>query len=222
MNTMRLIKKTKLTPDVYELVFVWDENLKSLAWQFITFILPSGLRRAYSISYQNRDNFEFIIKRLENWRWWSIEICDSEIWSELEFIWPVWHFVLKENKNDKLFIGTGTWFAPLYFQIKMALEKDLSCKLFFIFWVRNREDVFYENELNFLKNRYTNFDFKLFLSREDREWTERWYVTDFLDGGNIKKYEEFYICWNNVMVECSRQRLEENWIDKERIYFEKY
>ena len=221
MNTLKLIKKTKLTHDVYELVFDWEEH-NVLPGQFITFVLPSWLRRAYSISFQTWRNYEFIVKRLENWRWWSKELCDIEIWTELSYIWPVWHFVLKETQDSKLFIWTWTWFAPLYFQFKKALESWIKSNLYFIFWIRNIEDVFYENELNFLKNKYTNFDFELFLSRADEEWKSKWYVTDFLTLKNISSYNEFYICWSPIMVECSRKLLKEVWVESDKIYFEKY
>ncbi|EKE26885.1 MAG: Oxidoreductase FAD/NAD(P)-binding protein [uncultured bacterium (gcode 4)] len=221
MNTLKLIKKTKLTHDVYELVFDWEEH-NVLPGQFITFVLPSWLRRAYSISFQTWRNYEFIVKRLENWRWWSKQLCDIEIWTELPYIWPVWHFVLKNNEDNKLFIWTWTWFAPLYFQFKKALDNWIKSSLYFIFWVRNINDIFYEKELNFLKNKYTNFDFELFLSKEEKDWTSKWYVTEFLNPENIKSFSEFYICWSSVMVECSRKLLEETWVKSDKIYFEKY
>lgn len=222
MDKMRLIKKEKLTHDVYELVFDCDKSLIVLPGQFITFVLTSWLRRAYSISNQIWNKFEFIIKRLEDWRWWSKELCDLDIWVSLDFIWPVWHFVLKKNDSSKLFIWTWTGFAPLYFQIINALEKWFLGKVYFIFWIRESRDIFYGKQLNFLKNRYTNFDFRLFLSREDKIWVLSWYVTDFLIKDNIFEFGEFYICWSPAMVESSRQKLEDIWIEKENIYFEKY
>ncbi|EKD66451.1 MAG: hypothetical protein ACD_49C00041G0003 [uncultured bacterium (gcode 4)] len=218
----KLIRKFKLTPDVYELIFEFDWNLSSLAWQFITFILPSWLRRAYSIAFQNDSKFEFIIKRLEDGRWWSKEICDLELWTSLDFIWPVWHFVLKETPTNKLFIGTGTWFAPLYFQIKKALELWLKSNLHFIFWVRHLEDIFYESELEKIKNENSNFDYNLYLSREESQKYMKWYVTDFLNKENVANFEEFYICGSPAMVEDSRKKLLELGILEDKIYFEKY
>ncbi|MDD2487349.1 MAG: FAD-dependent oxidoreductase [Candidatus Gracilibacteria bacterium] len=219
---MKLLKKEKLTHDVYELVFYCDKNLETLPGQFITFILPSGLRRAYSISNKDGNNLEFIVKRLEDGRGGSRELCDIEIGTLVESIGPVGHFILRENDNNKLFVGTGTGFAPLYFQVKKALESGLKSKMLFIFGVRGFEDVFYEKQLNFLKNKYTNFDFELFLSREDHTRTSRGYVTDYLKIGNIGDFDEFYICGSTVMVECSKQKIEEAGFKKEQIYFEKY
>lgn len=219
---MKLIKKNKLTPDVYELIFDFEAELKAIAWQFITFILPSWLRRAYSIAFQNWNKFEFIIKRLENGRWWSKEICDLELETSLDFIWPIWHFVLKETPENKLFIGTGTGFAPLYFQIKKSIELWLKSNLHFIFWVRHLEDIFYESELEKIKNENPNFDYNLYLSREESQKYTKWYVTDFLKKENIESFWEFYICGSPAMVEDSRKKLLEYLIPEDKIYFEKY
>lgn len=221
-KTLKLLKTNKLTHDVYELIFKSEELIDVLPGQFITFILPSWLRRAYSVSYTDWNNFEFIIKRLEQWRWGSKEICDLQIWTELAYIWPVGHFVLKEDNKPKLFIWTWTWFAPLYFQIKSALENNISAKIHFIFWVRFLEDVFYEEILKNFTNKYSNFTYWLYLSREDSENYYRWYVTDYFSIENISNYEEFYICGSPQMVIDARNKLENLRINKENIYFEQY
>lgn len=60
-------------------------------------------------------------------------------------------FVLQENDNPKVFIGTGTGFAPLYFMIKNQVQstkdKEQSGGIFFLFGVRELRDVFYQEEL---------------------------------------------------------------------------
>lgn len=86
------------------------------------FILPSSARRAYSIAYSDGRRHLFIIKRLETGKGGSREICDLEIGTEVEIMKPMGHFVLRSIERPKLFIGTGTGFAPLYFQIRRALE----------------------------------------------------------------------------------------------------
>lgn len=221
-KSLKLSKKSKLTHDVYELIFVSTEILDCIPGQFITFILSSWLRRAYSVSYSNWRNFEFIIKRLEEWRWWSKELCDLEIWETLPYIWPVGHFVLKNNPKSKLFIGTGTWFAPLYFQLISALENSIWSRLHFVFWIRKTEDIFYEDILKKLKTIYTNFSYDLYLSREDTFVYKKWYVTDFLLPSNIAKFEEFYMCGSPQMIWDSRKKLEDYWVDKDNIFFEQY
>jgi len=61
------------------------------------------------------------------------------------------HFVLRENTSPKVFIGTGTGFAPLYFMLKTQIQstnyKRQDGGLFFLFGVRELRDVFYQEEL---------------------------------------------------------------------------
>ena len=218
----KLIKKEKLTSDVFELTFENKEELEQKPGQFITFLLPKIWWRAYSILENNKNNIKLIIKRLENWRWWSKFICDSEIWDILNWVWPAGHFILQENHKNKLFLWTWTWFVPLYNQIISSIQKKLDIKLKLIFWVRNFSDLFYIKELENLKKENKNFDFELFLSREKIDWINLGYITDFLVKENTENFEEFYICWMPDMIDSSIEKLKYLWILDENIFIEKY
>lgn len=216
-----LTKKTKLTKDVFELEFECSESLKAIAWQFITFMLPqTKFARAYSILKQIWNNFYFTIKRLEDWRGWSKEICDIEVGQTLRWIWPVGHFTLKNLEKNKLFIWTWTWIVPLYFQIKYLSEINSNIKYKLILWNRSKNDLYYIDDLNSFKNE--NFDFEVYLSQEDNTEYKFWRVTDFLTKENIKDFEEFYICWNPNMVDDVSAKLSELWVWIENIFTEKY
>jgi NAD(P)H-flavin reductase len=222
LNKLTLSKITKLTHDVHELIFVSEHRIDLIPGQFLTFMLPSWLRRAYSVAYITWNRLHFIVKRLEDWRWWSREFCDLTIWEELSYIWPSWNFTLSQNNASKLFLWTWTWFAPLYCQMRTALENWAKEKLKFIFWVRYKNDLFYELELKNLKNEYTNFDYLLYLSREDTFQYRKWYVSDFLTRESASQFDEFYVCWRNQMIQDSKSKLENLWIKKDRIFFEQY
>ena len=216
-----LIKKNKLTQDVFELVFSCKDFKNSLPWQFITFMLPkTRFARAYSILKQDWENFYFLIKRLENWRWWSKEICDIDVWTVLKWTLPIWHFLVQENSKNKLFIWTWTWLVPLYFQIKYLLENNFRWKYKLILWNREERDLYYIDELNSLK--CDNFDFEIYLSQENNNNFKYWRVWAFLTEENIKKFDEFYICWNPEMVDDAVSKLISLWVDKELIFMEKY
>lgn len=116
--------------------------------------------------------------------------------------------MLQEDNTSKLFIGTGTGFAPLYFQIRRALDVKIKEKLHFIFGVRTREDVFYVEELEKLKKNYANFEFSIYLSREKIEGFENGYVTSFLTKQNTDSFDEFYICGSPALVRDVREKLE--------------
>jgi NAD(P)H-flavin reductase len=202
---------------------IFKKNFKH--WQFVTFILDEIWGRAYSILDFLEDNkFILIIKKWEEkdgGRWGSKYICKRELWDVLKWVWPSGHFLLQENSKNKLFLATWTGLVPLYNQIVGSLEKNNIEKIMLIFWVRKKEDLFYLEKLENLKKQNKNFDYKIYLSREESEY-EKWYITDFLDKNNIKNFEEFYICWTPNMIDSSAEKLTKLWIKRENIYFEKY
>lgn len=224
ISTYTLKEKTKLTHDVFKLHFKKEDGqkIKPKHGQFITFLVPNIWWRAYSVLESNGENYVLLIKRLENGRWWSKAICDMSIWEIQKWVGPAWHFLLRETTKNKLFIWTGTWFVPLYNQILWALELNLDVKLHFIFWLREKKDIFYIDELNNLKNLHKNFTFDVYLSQDNEEWYHHWRNTEFITCENIKNYEEFYICWAPAMMDEAINKLEEIWIKKEQIFTEKY
>lgn len=225
LKKFKLIKKTKLNNNIYELTFESNEIFIFSYWQFITFILQKIGWRAYSILEVNNKIFTLIVKKREKkdwWRWWSKYICEIEIWSILEWVWPSWHFTLQKNDNNKLFLWTGTGFVPLYNQIIWSLKENLNCNLKLIFWSKNSNDLFYINKLNKLKKENSNFDFEIFLSKEKINWYNKGYVIDYLTQNNIKNFEEYYICWIPKMINESMEILKKSWISKKNIFTEKY
>lgn len=235
LQQFKLIEKKNLTHNVSEMIFEWESELSMKAWQFITFLLDKIWGRAYSILEIKWNKIILIIKKreLDEWgRWWSAFICNLQIGDSLKWVWPAGHFLLKETNSNKLFIWTWTWFVPLYNMIISELEKNKNSKIQFIFWVREKEDIFYLNELEELSNKYINFDFHIYISRVkdlhqyklEHLWNtiNSWYTTNFLTKENVKEFSEAYICWAPTMIESAVEKLEKLDFDKNNIYFEKY
>lgn len=236
IQNFELTKKINLTNDVYEMVFKWEKELNMKPWQFITFLLEKIWWRAYSILEIKWNEIVLIIKKreLENWgRWWSKAICEIKIWESLKWVGPAGHFWLKDTKENKLFIWTWTWLVPLYNMIIAELEKNNKNNVFLTFWVRKEEDIFYINELEKIKEKYSNFNYKIYISRvkDIHELSHKfnkvnfqsWYTTNYLTKENISKYSEAYICWAPWMIESTIEKLSNLWFDNwENVFFEKY
>ena len=194
-----LKNKKNLSKNVYELEFEWENEINVIPWQFITFMIDWIWARAYSILEKDWKNLKFIIKKVElkEWgRWWSKYL-------------------------NKVFFATWTWFVPIFFQIKNALEKGFSWKIKFVFWVRFEKDLFYLEELENLKNIYKNFDFTIYLSREKSKIHKIWYISDEIK--YLKNdFEEAYICWNSEVVDSVKKILLKNDFDEKNIFEEKY
>ncbi|MCD5380628.1 FAD-dependent oxidoreductase [Candidatus Gracilibacteria bacterium] len=225
MKSFTLTEKKALTADVFELHFESSEEFQISSGQFITFILPKIGGRAYSILSQEGNKTVLIIKRVSEehgGRGGSMMICDIEVGTSLNAAGPAGHFVLKEEDNAKLFIGTGTGLVPLYNQILSGLERGDSSDYTLIFGVRTVEDLFYLEECKKIAEKFSNFECNLYLSREDSTGTNKGYVTDFLTSENVSKFEEVYICGAPAMVDSSVEKLEEAGMNEEKIFTEKY
>lgn len=224
IQNFKLVEKKKLTHNVFELIFEAEKSFDFIAGQFITFLIEVWWR-AYSILEENGKNIKLIIKKREInewWRWWSIYLCDLGIWEIIKWVWPAGHFQLKENNKNKLFFWTWTWFVPLYNQIITWLEKKYDCNFKLIFWARENKDLFYIKELEKLKEKYDNFDFEVYISREESEKYKKWYVTDFLENDKVNNFEEIYICGAHAMIDSVKGKSLEKWFLEENIFTEKY
>jgi NAD(P)H-flavin reductase len=135
---------------------------------------------------------------------------------------PAGKFLLQNNNKNKLFIWTGTGFVPLYNQILHALDQNIDCNLELLFWARKLEDLFYLTQLEKIKQDNSNFNYQVYLSREENTPHNTGYVTDFLSKENIEKFNEYYICGIPALIDSSTEILEKNKITKENILIEKY
>lgn len=223
INQFTLIEKKYLTSDVFELIYESKDDFEILPGQFITFLLPkTWFGRAYSVLGKQGKSISFIIKRLENGRWWSKEICDYDLGITLKWVGPTGHFIDSKKENNKLYIATGTGIVPLYFLVNDLLKKWFQNKLTLVLGNRTFEDMYYLEKFQELKDKFSNFDFQIFLSRENKDGFLNWYVWDFLIPENIANFQEFYICGNPNMVDEVEKKLKNAWVWEENIFREKY
>lgn len=223
INYFTLQEKKYLTQDVFELVYEAENDFEIIPGQFITFLLPkTWFARAYSVLYKDAKKVHFIIKRLEKGRGGSKEICDYEKGIVLRGVGPTGHFIDSKKINNKLYIATWTGIVPLYFLVRDLLSKWFEKSLKIILGNRTQKDLYSIEEFQNLKKQFSNFDFEVFLSREETSSFQKWYVWDFLTQENIQHFEEFYICGNPNMVDEVENKLTEAWVNQENIFREKY
>jgi Na+-transporting NADH:ubiquinone oxidoreductase subunit F len=218
------IKKIPLTDDVYELTFIWPKDTPLIPGQFLTFFIDNVWAKMYSILQKNWNKYSFIIKEIDiknGWQGGSTALCNLEAWDIIPAIGPVWKFTLQTNTKPKLFCGTGTGFVPLWNQITSLLGVDSQTNIKLIFWVREKKDIFYYQELSELSKKHINFSFEYYVSREEITDYKYGRITQFIQElKNIDSFEEFYICGNPKMVDEIALLLEQS--GKSNIYFEKY
>jgi len=150
LQTAKLVKKTVLTSDVFELSFGPTAPFSFQAGQFISVKVvdnpASPVIRGYSISSRpipSSSNFELCVKIVENGRGsnWLNSLKTAD---EIQFLGPTGKFVFDENfAGTHLFIATGTGIGPLKAMIEdQLLNKNATKKLHLIFGVRYMSGVF--------------------------------------------------------------------------------
>lgn len=231
---LTLQNKKQLTHDVYELEYLSEEKVSILPGQFLLCDTSGDIkfRRSYSVSWTEDKSVFFIVKRLPEGKWGSIAICDQEIGHRMQVWGPMGRFVLQDNNFPKVFIGTGTWFAPLYFMLRSQIQniedKIQNNWLFFLFWVRELHDVFYVDQLQDWL--WDVFNYEIYCSRESSLLPEKhheWRITEYLIPANLTQLNktgetEFYICGSPAMVAEVRSMLRLYWIVDDKVFFEQY
>lgn len=145
-------------------------------------------------------------------------------------VWgPMGRFVLQETSFPKVFIGTGTGFAPLYFMLRKLQSTNSNLQTFFLFGVRELRDVFYQDQLEDWSKK-SNFDYQIYCSRENTELPPKHTlgrVTEYLTHEAVHHFNknndtEFYICGSPAMVAEVRSMLELYGVSQEKVFFEQY
>lgn len=213
----KIINRKMLTDNVLELSVEFKENLKIKPGQWIEFVLNDEkweFLRAYSVAYHENENNVtdciFTIKLLDEWRWGK-KLKESKIWDEVKVNWAFGRFVLNDNNNEKIFIATWTWLAPIMNMIKKCsphIHKTL------IFGAQHKSDIFYEEDMK----KISNLDYKIFLSREELDGYEHGRID--LNKFELNDNMEFYICGAPPVVQSMLGIIKAKWFSK--IYYEEF
>lgn len=167
------------------------------------------IQRAYSIVSKENNIFTFLIK-IGDWRW-SLVLKNSRVWDNLWFTHISGDFLLQKSKNQKVFIASWTWLAPIFNMINSLNNEE---KIILYFWVRTKKDLFYIDKLTNIKN----LELKVYLSKEKLDDYNFWRIN--LNNINYNKNTEFYICWNPSLLKDTKEALIKQWYNN--IYFEDY
>jgi CDP-4-dehydro-6-deoxyglucose reductase len=128
-------------------------------------------------------------------------------------------FLLQKNKNQKIFIATGTGLAPIIAMLENADTENSNCEKTLIIGVREKEEIFYyerSKNISNLKLIYT-------LSRPSSDWNgEKGRVNEHFPKLNLTNETEIYICGNPDMVNDSVKYFEEKNHPKNKIFIENF
>jgi ferredoxin-NADP reductase len=228
--TSKLIKKEKLTDNVYLFVFE-QKGLKFEAGQYVILNVPymgSILKRLYSIaSPMSDDKLSLYIEILPSGKASSV-LAVSSVGDEFVIQAPAGRFLLsKQSQKKRIFIATGTGIAPF-----LSMIPESSAQTTLLWGLKKRSDVYALDILQEYKNIYIGFDFTLCLSRETelknsyekntRVTQELLYLLEqYKKEGDLPRVE-FYLCGSHLMIDDVLRALEVHGVDKKNIFHEKF
>ncbi len=185
--------------------------------------------RAYSIASPPRGNptFDLCLNRvqdgfLSNW------LCDLEVGAAVQFHGPHGLFILRQPRQDAIFIATGTGIAPIRSMIQWLFaqpERNRGHEYWLVFGTRYQHTLYYHDEFEHIEKQNPNFHYVPTLSRCGDEWTGcRGYVQDHVRAIVAGRRDvQAYMCGLHQMVDANRKLLRDDlgW-DRKRIVFERY
>ncbi len=208
-----IVESTYLNPTTLELQVKLEKDQKFIPGQYMKFNWSDdewSFTRQYSIAEKNGNIYTFTIKIGENSRGWNV-LKKLKVWDRVNVWWVFGNFTLKNTKNPKIFIATGTGLAPI-FQMILSHVEDAKKTLYFS--VAKTSELFYIEKLKEIKN----LDLHIHVTREDGHEYEK----DRVDIHSIEAIPEteFYICGSPKMVSDVKEKLKAQWY--KNIYTEEF
>lgn len=183
-----LIKINKFTDTISEFVFKIDSKISFIPWQFVMMEIANWAKvspkRAYSVvSYKSE--IDELTLCIDNVNWvWTAWIFNLKEWDKVNFIWPMGNFNLKNEAEQIYFFATWIWLPPIKCLVETLLNPSWKGGLggfkstTIFFWTRYKKDIYYEQWMKDLANKYPNFKYEICLSREEISWYHHWYITN--------------------------------------------
>lgn len=148
----KLISREEFTKTSYRVELELAEAIDYIPGQFVNVLVAENVWRSYSIVSMH-DMIVSLFVDVKPQGPGSLWFEKSEIGTETTAMLPLGSFALKESKNKKLFIATGTGLAPFIPMIKSLQKVDGEIEVSLYYGVRYDEDFlvheyFSEEELS--------------------------------------------------------------------------
>jgi len=144
---------------------------------------------------------------------------------------PYGDFMARNTQNEMCFIGGGAGMAPLRSHILHQLDGiDSGRRISFWYGARSKKEMFYDEDLKDLDQRFDNFSYHIALSSPDEgdNWTG---LTGFIHSHLCSEYLcshedpteiEYYLCGPPPMIDAVIDSLYELGVEDDMIYFDKF
>lgn len=192
------------------------------AGQFMSILLPGGLRRSYSIasSPMETSSIDLLINLRPNGPG-SRYLRNLQVGDEVSALLPLGNFLYLKNDRPAYFIATGVGVAPFLSMLKVALQEKVDSPLTLIFGVRHECDLQMIVELEKLASMHENLNLIKTVSRPGEEWAGMvGRVTDQLP--ELRGDVDVYLCGGTSMIMDVKDQLLTMGIPGNNIFYEQF
>jgi NAD(P)H-flavin reductase len=227
MFQSKVFSKEEVAPSFWLVKCEKPSVFEYFAGQYVSLkVSGEGLRRSYSLaSWSQLPDLELMVD-VTPMGPGSQLILNSQVGGEIEMLGPMGMFIVKEsNLEKKLFVATGSGIVPMRPMIHDLLENRQFKGEIKLHWgLHSEENIFWKEEFEQLKSKFSNFSYDIVLSTPDVDWSNcKGHVQDCLTGHNENwNGWEAYVCGNQKMIMDIAALLQTKGIEKEKIYFEKF
>ncbi len=229
-----------LTHDTYEVVVTVEEpRLAGNAGQFWTLRVP-GIRKPRPYSFARAPESEapgehtFFIRLVPGGELSEWLEGGSRVGEKVTLSGPLGKFGLDPSMDDMVCIAGGSGMSAVFSVIEHAANLQVPRNCYFFYGARARQDLYLEEEIEALKQRWHpdyTLEFVQVLSEEpeDSDWDGgRGMVTDYvkqnyLDSGKLDINEiKAYFCGPPPMIDAGIAVLQDAGLSKANIYYDKF
>lgn len=227
----KILEINKQTADISEFIIKLEKEINFHPWQFIMMDIENWdekmKKNAYSVTSYDKNSWILVLLIKFTWWIWTSWLWERKIWDDLSVYWWLGHFSVKWNKDNLIFFATWIWLPPLVCMLDDLFKnpsanfwKRKNVKLFF--WTRKKEDIYYQDFLENLKEKNPNFSYEICLSREEWYWFH-WYIIHHPDLENIDfENSEVYYCWSVPVVKDLKEKLFSLGLNKKSFFSEAF
>lgn len=225
-QTGKVIKKIVIAENIFEIDIELGEDCNYEPGQYVSLkVSENGVRRSYSVA-EHIDKIVKLVVDISPMGLGSVYINNLVVGSEVEVMGFLGRFVLEEQEamsaKTVYFVATGTGIAPFLPMIIKLLVSGFKGKIVLWWGLRHKRGIYWVSQLNDLKEKYVNFDFEIYLSQPETEWSGKTgHVGDDLETLSFEN-TVWYLCGATEMIEQMKNKLREKQIPEELINYEKF
>ena len=210
-----------LSDEVIEISFRYPPSIKFdfLSGQYIDLIW-NGVKRSYSIASKNsEDELVIQVKKVQGGLFSALFFNELKLNQLFRVNGPLGTFFCRKNRFDKVFLCTGTGFAPVRSMVETLIAEGDRFNIYIFWGGRQPTDLYSDLPIKWSRA-YANVEFQPVYSRcVDNEEAFHGYVQDALiaSGINLENIE-VYACGSSSMIDSAKNLLIESGLSEKRFY----